>query len=393
MSSGVEADIALDAAVVLSLGMNRALGRTAGLAGRGAEALAALAAGRAEARAAALAEAESYDQALRQVRERNARIAALAETREKLGAEVPLPAPLSLDERPVAALTAWCAETDRALDGAERALSERLAARVAAEVFAAPADPAEGLRADLGSAPAGGPSTAEQNLQDGGLDDTQRTLERILARLLPDVPEPERRSVAEAARLLAGAVSLEEAEGALTEVRLRVQAANRRTEELRAEARRAAAERDAAEQAEAERRYVLSSITSAFEEMGYEVQQGFETLTAGDGEVVLSRGSWPDHSVRMRVDDAAHVRAAMVRTRPARGEDDRRLDVEREREWCEAFEAARERLEGAGIRSDVTWRLAPGVRELPVTDRSRGTGTGETRKRAGQRERRREREK
>ncbi|MFC5754523.1 response regulator receiver protein [Actinomadura rugatobispora] len=389
MSSGVEADIALDAAVVLSLGMNRALGRTAGLAGRGAEALAALAAGRAEARAAALAEAESYDQALRQVQERNARIAALAETREKLGAEVPLPAPLELDERPAEALTAWCAETDRALDGAERALSERLAARVAAEIFATPEGPGEGLRADLGTSPAGEARHAEQD----DLEAVQRTLERVLARLLPDVPEQERRSVAEAARLLAGAVSPEEAEGALTEVRLRVQAANRRTEGLRDEARRAAAERDAAEQAEAERRYVLGSITSAFEEMGYEVQEGFETLTADGGEVVLSRGSWPDHSVRMRVDDAAHVRAAMVRTRPARNEDDRRLDVEREQEWCEAFEAARERLEGAGIRSEVTWRLAPGVKELPVTDGTRGSTAGETRKRAGQRERRREREK
>ncbi|NEA24352.1 response regulator receiver protein, partial [Actinomadura bangladeshensis] len=49
MSSGIDADLALDAAVVLSLGMNRVLGRGAGLAGRGAEALAALAAGRAEA--------------------------------------------------------------------------------------------------------------------------------------------------------------------------------------------------------------------------------------------------------------------------------------------------------------------------------------------------------
>ncbi|GAA2421320.1 hypothetical protein GCM10010191_35910 [Actinomadura vinacea] len=388
MSSGVEADIALDAAVVLSLGMNRALGRTAGLAGRGAEALAALAAGRAEARAEALAAAESQDQALRQVLERNARIAALAGTREELGAEVLLPAPLRPDERPVEALTAWCAEVDAVLDEAEAALSEHLAAQVAAEIFARPAGPA-GLRADLGTPPAGAADAAA----DQGLEDARRTLERVLARLLPDVPEEHRGSVAEAAGLLAGAGSIEEAEGALTEVRLRVRAANRRTEELRAEARRRAAERDAAEQAEAERRYVLSSITSAFEEMGYEVQEGFETLTAGAGEVVLSRGSWPDHSVRMRVDDAAHVRAAMVRTRPARGEDDRRLDVEREQEWCEAFETARARLEGAGIRSAVTWRLAPGVRELTVTERSRGAATGETRSRTGQRERRREREK
>ena len=400
MSSGVEADIALDAAVVLSLGMNRVLGRAAGLAGRGAEALAALAAGRAEARAAALADAETFDRVLRQVVERNARIAALAETRERLGADVELPAPLDGEERPAEtltaeALTAWCAETDRALEKAERALSERLAAQVATEIFTASTGAEAGLRADTARPPAGVSASAAQDADQrrAVLDEVQRTLERVLSRLLPDVPEPERTAVAEAARLLAGAATPEEAEAALTEVRLRVQAANRRTERLREEARRAAAERDAAEQAEAERRYVLESITAAFEEMGYEVQQGFETMTAQGGEVVLSRGSWPDHSVRMRVEDAAHVRAAMVRTSPARSEEDRRLDVEREQEWCEAFEAARRRLESRGIRSAVTWRLAPGVQELPVTERTRGSGTGETRKRTGQRERRREREK
>jgi hypothetical protein len=383
LSTGVEADIALDAAVVLTLGMNRLLGRTAGLAGRGAEALAALAAGRAEARAAALAEAESQEQALRQVVDRNARIAALTETRERLGAHVELPAPLHLDDlRPVGELTAWCSATDEALARAERTLSEHLAAQVAGEIFAAP-HAAQGLTADLDTAPSPPPQATR--------DETLQTLERVLGRLLPDVPEEDRGQVVDAARLITAAQTPEEAEGALTEVRLRVQSANRRAAELREAERRKAAERDAAEQAEAERRYVLHSITSAFEEMGYEVQGGFETLTAGDGELVLSRGSWPDHSVRMRVDEHA-VRAAMVRTAPAAGEEDRRLDVEREEEWCEAFEAARARLRNAGIRSEITWRQAPGVRELPVGDRSRHTGTGRARTRTEQRERRRERE-
>ncbi|SNS60843.1 hypothetical protein SAMN05443665_1006190 [Actinomadura meyerae] len=375
MSSGIDADIALDAAVVLSLGMNRVLGRGAGLAGRGAEALAALAAGRAEARAAALAEVESLERALREVVERNARIAALAETRAKLGADVPLPDRLAPDEHQGAAeLTAWCAAADRALDEAERRLSEHLAAQVSTQIFAAPA---EGLATDAAGGAPPPPATGE---------DVRRNLERIMARLLPDAADAERRAVAEAAALLAGAGTAEEAEGVLQEVRLRIQAANRRTEELRAEERRLAAERDAAAQAEAERRYVLDSITAAFEDMGYEVHAGFETLTAEDGTVTLTKGAWPDHSVRMRVEDAAHVRASMVRERPAESEDDRRVDVEREEEWCAAFEAARARLAEAGIRSQVGWRLDPGVRELPVTARPRQTGG-----RAGQRERHRER--
>ncbi|MFB4310698.1 response regulator receiver protein [Actinomadura sp. GTD37] len=375
MSSGIDADIALDAAVVLSLGMNRVLGRGAGLAGRGAEALAALAAGRAEARAAALAEVESHERALREVVERNARIAALAETRAKIGAEVPLPERLRPDEQTPAELAAWCAAADQALDEAERRLSEHLAAQVSTQIFAVPAEGLTAAAARPAPPPAGGDD-----------DDVQRNLERIMARLLPDAADAERRAVAEAARLLAEAGTAEEAEGVLHEVRLRIQSANRRTEERRAEERRLAAERDAAEQAGAERRYVLDSITAAFEDMGYEVHAGFETLTAEDGTVTLTKGAWPDHSVRMRVDDAAHVRASMMRERPAESEDDRRVDVEREREWCEAFEAARARLADAGIRADVGWRLEPGVRELPVSARSR-----QTRGRAGQREHHRER--
>ncbi|MFI0410966.1 response regulator receiver protein [Actinomadura sp. 3N508] len=381
MSSGVEAEIVLDMAVVLTLGMNRVLGHGAGIAGRGAEALAALAEGRAEARAAALAEVETRERALREVVARNARIEALAETRDRLGAtEVSLPAELPPDERPVAELTEWCTSTDRLLDEAERRLSEHLAAEVTAQVFAVPA---EALQAD----------TARRPDPESGNDEderaaVQRSLARIMARLLPDAADEEKRAVADAAQLLARIASADEAEGVLHEVRLRIQDANGRVQERREDERRRAAERDAAEQAEAERRYVLDSITAAFEDLGYEVEAGFETLTADDGTVTLTKGAWPDHSVRMRVDDAAHVRASMVRDRPAESEDDRRVDVEREREWCEAFEEARARLEAIGIRSDVSWRLDPGVRELPVS-----AGSRHTRTRAGQRERSRERPK
>ncbi|GAA4082548.1 response regulator receiver protein [Actinomadura miaoliensis] len=381
MSSGVEADIALDAAVVLTLGMNRALGRAAGVAGRGAEALAALAAGKAEERAAALAAVEAYERALRKVLERNARIAALAETRERLKADVALPQPLQPDEQDIAELDAWCAAADTALDEAEARLSHHLASEIGAQIFPRAAT---SLRTELGPS---GERPTQGETRPAQAEAVRQRLERVVGRLLPDVSAEDRRAVAEAAALLPGASGEEEAEGVLTEVRLRVQAANARTRQRREEERRRAAEREAAEQAEAERRYVLDSITSAFQDLGYEVQAGFETLTAAGGEVVLTRGSWPDHGVRMRMDDAAQIRAAMVRTRPAESEDDRRLDVEREREWCEAFEAARARLADAGVRSEVTWRLEPGVKELPVTDRARQTGA----RTAAPRERRRER--
>jgi hypothetical protein len=100
--------------------------------------------------------------------------------------------------------------------------------------------------------------------------------------------------------------------------------------------------------------------------MGYEVDAGFETLTAEAGEVLLTREEWPLHAVKMRLDDASQIRAALLRTEAPRGDDERRLDVEREQQWCAAFEEARARLAAAGVGSDVRWRLEPGLQQLPV---------------------------
>ena len=77
------------------------------------------------------------------------------------------------------------------------------------------------------------------------------------------------------------------------------------------------------------------------------------------------------------------VHLALLRTEPAESDDQRRLDVEREEQWCASFEAARERLERAGIHADVRWRVEPGEQRLPVA-RQRRTGR---QPRARQRER------
>jgi hypothetical protein len=367
MSSGVEADIALDAAVVLTLGLNRALGATAGLAGSGADALAAFAAARAAAKQQALDEIERYDRAIRGVLDRNARIAALAESQRQAVARhgiqpVPVPEPMNLSRRPggppaEGELTDWCAQADAAIAAAEDAVSVRVAGAVAGSLFAAPA---AGLASDVGPGEQA-PDQAEESIA--------AAVTRVLARLLPDTSEADHRSVAEAAARVAAAATASEAQGLLTEVRLRVQRANENTGRRRTDAARQAAEREARAQAEAEREYVLDAVTSAFTDLGYEVDAGFETLTARDGEVLLTRGDWPQHAVKLQVDDAYQVRAAMLRTEAPRSDDERRLDVEREQQWCDAFEAARARLAAAGVRSDIRWRLEPGRQRLPVTAR------------------------
>ncbi|MCP2336654.1 response regulator receiver protein [Actinomadura rupiterrae] len=393
MSSGVEADIVLDAAVVLTLGMNRALGRASGLAGRGAEALAERAAGRAEARGRRLAEVRDLERALREVVERNARIRAL----DELGAEN-LPAPLAPSEDDAADdLTAWCAATDTRLDEAETALSRKIAADLGTQIFAATpltTDTSATPTRDASTRPAASSSERGSSATEHKSSATERSasgideaLGRVLARLLPDATEDERRDVVEAAKLLSGTGTAQDAETVLTEVRLRVQSANENARVRREELKQARARQDAREQAEAERQYVLSEVTRAFEDLGYEVQQSFETVTADNGSLVLSKGDWPDHSVRMRLDGDAKLRAKMIRETPVLSENDRRVDVEREQEWCDAFEAARERLEDAGIGSDVTWRLAPGVERLPVRAETRQTGTRTPQARARERQR------
>lgn len=413
MSSGVEADIALDAAVVASLGLIRVLGGAAGLAAAGAGALASFAEARAEERAGRLEEARRLEAAVGEVLDRNARIAALADSARRNEVDVELPAPLEPADRPAGDLAAWVARVDGELAEAERSLAGAIATAAAGRVFAAVSD---SLRAE---APLPGPDADRAASAPHGVLETDLT--RVLARLLPDTADEDRRSVTEAAEQVVTAPTLSEADGRLTEVRIRVQRANERTRERRAD--RAAAARFLRELAghpaaepvlaalrtvaetglpfdeglraeavrlvedvrrQAEHRYVADALRTAFGELGYEVGEGFETLTARDGEAVLTRGDWPQHAVKVRVDDARQVRMALLRTEPADGDEQRRLDVEREEQWCASFEEARERLARAGIRADVRWRIEPGEQRLPVVRRDAA--------RRRPRERRRERD-
>jgi hypothetical protein len=391
VSSGVEADIALDAAVIASLGLVRVLGGAAGLAAAGTGVLAGLAEQRAELRTRKLQEIKDHEQAIAEVLDRNARIDALAASARRNDAEIALPAPLEPAERTADELVGWCAETDAALAQAEESLATTIAADATGRIFAAP----EPVRA---AAPEASPPPSA----------LATTMARVLARLLPDTTDDDRRRVTEAAELAAAATTQGEAESRLTEVRLRIQQANesarRRRDDRAAAARfllelkthpdaddvrarlgevadgarifddalRADAVRLVGElQHQAEHEYVKRTLREAFEELGYELGEGFETLTAQEGEAVLTRGDWAQHAVKVRVDDARQVRMALLRTEPAESDDQRRLDVEREEQWCASFEAARERLAEAGIHADVRWRVEPGEQRLPVAQQQR----------------------
>ncbi|MEV0399862.1 response regulator receiver protein [Actinoallomurus sp. NPDC050550] len=398
MSSGVEADIALDAAVIASLGLVRVMGGAAGLAAAGAGALAALAEGRAEARAQELQEAQELEKAVGEALDRTARIASLAQAARRHGVAVELPVPVEFSGRSADELAAWITEADARIAVAEESLAEAIAEAATGRIF-------DAVSTSIRAKPADGRSTAAPLPTASPAD-----LTRLLKRLAPDATDEDRRAVTEAAEHSASASTASEAEGRLTEVRIRIQEANERArerrdgraaalrflreleahpaaedvrvrlrevadgvrlfdEELRAEAVRLVED----VQRQAEQEYVATVLREAFGELGYEVGDGFETLTAQDGDAVLTRGDWPQHAVKVRVDDALQVRMALLRTEPAESDEQRRLDVEREEQWCASFDEARRRLAEAGINADVRWRIEPGTQRLPVAQRQRSS--------------------
>ncbi|MEU9706406.1 hypothetical protein [Streptomyces sp. NPDC047981] len=373
------------------------------------------------ARAAALQAAAARDAAVREVKTRNARIAALARSRddlsERYGAAVAArpPAPLSVGTQATAELEAWCAQVDLELATVERELREQSARAFATELFAdVTGDGAERRPVEAAAlfADVSDRSEPVEPLEPAAPEDVAATLTRVLARLLPDCSEDHRARARSAAVRVAGASTPDEARTWLTETRLRVQRANEAVEAGRRDAdeatrllhdlgdledlgsatepdvdtvraglaevvaglrtldeplRRRAADCRAAAEAEVERRYVVTTVTDALTDLGYEVGEAFETLTVADGSLRLSRGEWPEHAVNLVVDQrSGQLRTALVRTAPGRGDDDARLDVEREEQWCADFDALRGRLAQAGLTTDVQVAVPPGQVPVPL---------------------------
>ncbi|WP_441249533.1 hypothetical protein [Kitasatospora sp. McL0602] len=355
------------------------------------------------AREAALRAAAARDAAVRAVKTRNAWITALAEAGEGLkkqyGTAVtvrPLE-PLPLGTQSTSELETWCAEADHALAAAERELGEQTARAAATAVFADVAGPAAERRLI---------DAAELFAEPTGVEEIEQTVTRVLSRLLPDCDEGDRAAAQLAAARVAGAAGPDEARSWLTETRLRVQRANAGAEAKRRDAgeavgllhdlvnargadadpvrallaevvagrrtldealRRRVSGCQAAVEAEAEQRYVVNTVTDALTDLGYEVGQGFETLTVSNGALRLSRSEWPEHAVNLVVDQqSGQLRTAVVRTAAGGGDDGSRLDVEREEQWCEDFHELRGRLAQAGLSTEIQVAAPPGQVPVPL---------------------------
>lgn len=374
-----------------------------------------------QARQAALAE---WEAAAREVVDRNSRISVLAARPGELPG---LPAPLVLAEQSTEQLHAWCAETDQALAGVERTLlaeAERAVAVTLASVSDATVDDAtrsavDALREHAAAGTAPPPELVE-------------ACSRILGGLSADVPAGERAEVLAAVARVRDCGTDAERQGWLAELRVRVRQANTVAARRRDQARTAATmlqalaepagdageardTRDtgdgtgtlrdalravvagrreldpdlhtealaACEQVRAEREsgYVQDALTRGLEKLGYQVDQGFDTFTGQGARLRLVRDEWPEHAVSVVV-QRGEVRAMVVRTESADGDDAARLDLEREQQWCADFDELRDQVADDGLRLDVQRLVPPGERHVPVATR---------RPRRADRQRRRER--
>jgi hypothetical protein len=111
---------------------------------------------------------------------------------------------------------------------------------------------------------------------------------------------------------------------------------------------------------EAVRDYTLWALRDSLEEIGCEVQEGFDVLLAREGMAHLTREGWEDLAVRVRSrpeENTAHFN--MVAPRDGSAE----IDPSVEEQWCAAFDQLLPVLAERGIEVRVEERSAQGEAE------------------------------
>ncbi|MFI0405822.1 hypothetical protein [Actinomadura sp. 3N508] len=365
-----------------------------------------------------------WESAALRVIDRNARIAVLAAECAAVTAGTGRAAPRSLPGPMRLAceiddLAAWCASADEAIAEVESWLAEAAAIEIGRhlaeawrivrpgeaqpEIFSAE-KVAEAMRAAAkprakpGARPAASSRAADP-------ESLSADVARIVARLPADVAAEDLTAIRRAAEK-ALVRDLGEARTRLADLRQRVDVADTRAATQRSDAEDAAvmlqALADAADQegaalkqelsdvvarrraldpalraraldrcariqAAAEQAYLREAVLAAADDLGFEVSADVTTLTGANGRLELSRDDWPEHAVAL-VLDGGELRSMVFRTEQRDGQDARRVDLEREQDWCDAFEEVRERLAGDGVQVGTRMELRPGERDqVPVT--------------------------
>ena len=349
-----------------------------------------------------------WERVLQDVALRNSRIGVLRSALAESGGagsadQVRIPPPLVLGSQTITELQQWCTDTDSSLAKAEAGAAQRSAQAILrrAADLAATANVQVGFHAPdddpaaaAAAAPVYRPGEAMHN-----------DIIRVANRLLPGVSPAERETIARAAERVLSARSRIEARNRLGDMRARADQANQAaagrrvqaaeaarllqplahanesvqslredllevvaggaplTDALREQARQAAAELQQA----ADRRYVRDSVTESLAELGYAVDEGFQTAVVKDGILQVSRSEWDAHGVRMVLDEESQeLRAAVVRTQDDTGWDAARVDAERESQWCAIQEKLKVMLAARNITYEVRSLTKPGSRRVPV---------------------------
>jgi hypothetical protein len=398
------------AGVAASVGAIALLGMAAGascsfIVGRGLEALGSQLERRQAEREAERDALTEWNDVLQDVALRNGRIGVLQAALDESDrpGQVTLPPPLVLGTQTLAGLRQWCADTDQLLASAEGEVVEITAQAILrrAASLAAIAEVRTGFDTP-DDQPGIAAAAASPALLPG--EAMRADIVRVASRLRPGATASEREAIARAATRVLTARSRIDARNRLTDMRVRVDRANetapRRVEqateaarllqplahadaetqplredllqvvagsapltgELRERARQAAA----AVQRTADRRYVRKCVTESLAELGYTVDEGFQTAVVKDGVLQVTRGDWNAHGVRMFFDgDKQELRAAVVRTQDG-GRDATRVDTERESQWCAAQEKLKDMLAAKAITFEVRSLTEPGSRPVPV---------------------------
>lgn len=119
----------------------------------------------------------------------------------------------------------------------------------------------------------------------------------------------------------------------------------------------------------AEREYAGRALRGTLEELGYEVQEGFETIFYGGEPSYFQKSSWDEHHIRVLADSKTK-RLSLI---PARYETDGvsqeeqvLRDKEMEETWCTELNGVLENLNKKGIQIEITRSFSPGERAMEI---------------------------
>jgi len=125
---------------------------------------------------------------------------------------------------------------------------------------------------------------------------------------------------------------------------------------------------------EGEREFADNVLKHTLEQLGYEVQEGFETLFEGGGSAFFQRASWGEHHVRVTANHERQ-RLSLDVVRFGTGGDvspEQALrDKEMETHWCGEVEALVGGLARQGVLVDLDRKLEPGAVALQVIEDER----------------------